>query len=236
MKQANMFLKHSLFRDRVSGRVLDELFALHFPKIETVLDVTYGLGTFWRGWTREIPFHVHVTDISKEKVDGAVANSINEPALFPLSRMDARDLQMADNIYDVGVLDPPFLARYSYPSHPHSLEKKYGTLKSQPEILALYRDAIKELVRVCRVGMIIKLKDGISNRSLWPVRHTVTSYGAQATGRYPEDVAVFAPKHNVLIGGNWQNQRHLRRVESYFLLWRFGKGVKWGSMPEWSAS
>jgi len=233
-----MFLKHSLFRDRTSGKVLSELFALHFPEVEAVLDVTYGLGAFWRGWGREIPFRVYATDLDPAKVDGAVVNSLNEPAITALPAMDARDLSPLDSpalpgSFDVGVFDPPFLAGYTHNKSSCSLDKKYGTLQAQPEILALYRDGIKELARVCRVGMIVKLKDCISCHYLWPIRHTVISYGSQATGRYPEDIAVFAPKMNVLVGGNWQNQQHLRRVESYFVAWKFGKGHKWGSMPEW---
>lgn len=233
MKQADMFQKHSVYTCRTSAGVLDDLFSLHFPNIHTVLDVTYGLGAFWRGWRREIPFQVFATDIDQEKTDRAIINAVSEPAIVPLAPLDARDLSLIDdNSFDVGVLDPPFLAAYTNKSAEVNLDDKYGTLETQRDILALYRDGIRELARVCTKGMIVKLKDGISNHVLWPIRWAVIGYGSEATGRFPEDIAVFAPCANVLVGGTWQNQQHLRRVESYFILWKFGKGAKWGSVPE----
>jgi len=233
MEQEDMFLKHSVMRHRVSGQVLDTLFSLHFPDVELVLDVTYGLGAFWRGWSRPLPFNVHVTDLNQEKVNGALVDALRRDEIVPLQAMDARDLRrIRPDSYDVGVFDPPFLANYTTTHKTLNLDKKYGTLPSQREILALYWAGIQELVRVCRVGMIVKCKPGVSSHVLWPTRWAVTTYGSMACGRFPEDIAVFVPPSNVL-RGRWKTQHHLRRTESYFIVWDFDKGVRWTAIPGW---
>lgn len=221
MSQADMFDKLSVYRASSSSVVLQDLFALHFPDVSLVLDVTYGKGVFWRGWAQ--PFSIHATDLDPEK--NAIADSLKNPSLIPLLPMNARDLHIQDNTYDVGVFDPPFLARYTSKTGAH-MDKKYGTLTSQQEILALYKDGIQELVRVCTRGMIVKCKPGISSSRYWPIRYFVTQYGSEACGRFPEDVAVFEPLAPVIIG-DWENQQHLRRTESYFVLWNFRRGMKW---------
>jgi len=218
----DMFRVHSVFRCQSSGPIIESLMQIHFRDAETVLDPTYGRGVFWRNLMDYPWYKVYATDRDPDR--SAIAHSIKWPFITPLPPMDVTNLDIEDKTYDVGVFDPPFLAQVS--DGKADMESKYSTVKSQAAALALYSQGMKELVRVCRLGMIVKCKDGVSSGRYWPVEAIVTMKGSKLCGRHLEDKAVFVPACQRVSSGKWRSQQHLRRDESYFLLWRFDKGLR----------
>jgi len=205
MQATTMFWHHSLFRCAASGPVLETLFGLHFPEAETVLDATWGKGVFWRGWNAP---PVVGTDLDPAKARDAIA--------------DATRLPFADDSFDVAVLDPPFRAASSN----WALNEDYGTIETMKGVYRLYEQGIKECARVARLGMVVKCQDLVSSGVLRHLRWRVILWGNEACGSFPEDIAVFASGARIMCD-NWATQQHLRRSESFFVLWKFGEGEKW---------
>ena len=78
-----------------SSHVIRDIFALHFPDVETVLDMTFGLGAFWRGW---------------EHAFTLTTNDPYRPADTQMTVAEIRDHGDSIDWYDVIVFDPPFVA------------------------------------------------------------------------------------------------------------------------------
>lgn len=145
------------------------------------------------------------------------------PAMAKDAAADATRLPFPTNSFDVVVFDPPFRGR---PGE-WALGDRFGSLTSMPAVYALYREGIKESARVACLGIVVKCQDIVAGANLRHTRWRVIAAGSTVFGRFPQDIAVFTSSNYRLISSKWKTQRHLRRGESYFILWKFGKGERW---------
>lgn len=197
----------SVFTGRYSHVAIQAIFKMHFLDAKRVIDLTWGNGSFWK-WEHGLKV-VGVDIATDAEIKG-----------------DGRRTGLASDSFDVAVIDPPFMhgrdgtyegssshdgsSRHRYPRH------LYSMAKTQEDILALYTGLMAEARRLAP-SMIVKCKDIISNRRYYPVSCSVASI-AHAQGWELIDKAVFVA--NTLPRDPRWKQQHLRRQESYFLVFR----------------
>lgn len=202
-----MKMMQSVFVVKESAPVVEAIFGLHFPDVEEVLDPTCGHGRFWK-W--RYPFRLVMGDKDPTRAINLVC--------------DATHLPLNPKSVDVVVLDPPF-----YPSRSKGNEGKrgveYGTASDSSagwidDVLQMYYKMIDEAFRVGKVGVIIKCKDMIfSGKPEW-VRTYLINYVKQKYGIYPEDIALQVFNGTLISDPRWKVQRHFRRQESYWLIYK----------------
>lgn len=184
---------------RTSSPIIASLLSLKFPDGETVVDLTYGRGSFWAdvvGW------NVIGFDIAPK--DGIRA------------RADARHVPLRDAAVDVAVFDPPYVrdrqGRWWYAD-------RYGQLDA-PRISRLMPMVAAEMRRVARLGAIVKVQDVIDGHdAVW---HSFEVHAAfHELGVEPAEQLVFVPTGGRGDGWNWQRQAHLRRVHAFFYVFEW---------------
>ena len=219
-----------------------ELFAsilrLHVRLGSRIADVTFGLGSFWRGVDLAAPgYELHASDIE------AAANGANGIEVESYSApVDCRALPYADASMDVVVLDPPYIEGFYRATQGHragsgthaSFRGAYGTAaahvveagapKYHEAVIDLYARAGLEARRVLRRGglLVVKCQDEVSaNRQRLTHVEIVTGY--ESLGFYCKDVFVLvranAPGVSRLV-----EQAHARKNHSYFLVFELPKG------------
>lgn len=131
----------------------------------SVLDVTYGKGSFWKIF-RPADFHAH--DL---RLDG----------------VDFRNLPEADDSYDVVVLDGP----YKLNGTPSAADVRYGVDEpaTWQERHALIRAGMDEGARVARKRLIVKCQDQVcAGHVRWQTieftNHMVDKHGAVLVDRF----------------------------------------------------
>lgn len=146
----------SLYNKSESWPVLRDIFALRFPEAETVLDLTYGLGTFWK-W--DYPFKLHKNDWVTE------ADTSHDFIDYPAAR------------YDVVVFDPPFSAIGPPSDGKGDWSARYGASRAQggpqniKEVVAYTLAGIESAMRIARCGVILKTQRVIESMKLHDVPH-----------------------------------------------------------------
>lgn len=116
----------------------------------TVLDCTFGRGTFWRRWR---PTKLVATDLRQDCApDGAY---------------DFRRLPFVDSAFDVVVFDPP----YKLNGQPdEEVDERYGVHEPTPwrERMDLIRDGFIECLRVADQRVLVKCMDQVcSGKMRW---------------------------------------------------------------------
>jgi len=184
----------NVFGDSASAmqRILD----LHFPHA-LVLDVNYGQGVFYKK--------------SSHKVIGVDLRPTGQVVA------DNRRLPFRDDCTDVGVLDPP------YKRGPRNLryQDRYGVAPcTEPRVTKSYLEAMPEILRTCRQGMIIKCQDATDGHRFYARHITIVNWMKEQTGLDPHDMAIVARK-----GGASSHQigtpRYMQQALSYFLIWKW---------------
>jgi hypothetical protein len=179
---------------------------LYVPDNAIVVDVTWGMGVFWKRFNgRRRRFTLWGSDI-EEKPGQSL-------------RADFRHLPYRDATIDVVVLDPPYVhCGHYYNNH------RYGAALtdhlSPDEIIELYRAGMVEARRVLRPGgtMWVKCKDESgSGRQNW---HHITLHNiALELGLRSEDLFVLASRPAPR--RRHQRMKHALKTHSY--LWVFRK-------------
>lgn len=206
----------SVVEARTNGPLIAAAAQLWIPPDALVVDMTYGLGTFWSVYRpRRLVGH----DL---KVDG----------------VDFRKLPEADGTVDVAVLDPPHFpqgGRETSTLHtrrlgggPNVREDDGGYLdryglrdapKTVPGIDALYLAGIAEAFRVLAGGgvLLVKCLDYVSSRRYVQGRHRVVT-SAMAVGFVQVDEFVhyrgLGPQEEVEV------HEHSRRAHSFLCVFR----------------
>lgn len=191
----------SVLMGTASHEAIKLLLEVHFPNARTAIDTTWGKGVFWRG----LEEHISVTgcDIQTGRARDLVAN--------------CQHLPFGCESFDLGVLDLPFM-HASTPNNSIGFFTRYRGVHSWQHYVSLTVAGARELQRVCRQGMIIKAKDGIERGCYRPsVAALVVELGP------PKDVLVFIPNASLPNDPKWVSVQHLRRRESYFLVYETKK-------------
>ena len=176
-----------------SGLIKDVV-DLYVEEGSKVADVTYGKGVFWKD-----------VDLSKYNIIGSDIKT----------GIDFRELPYQDNSFNHSVIDPP----YARITNLKGMVDCYNTNRyvTHDDIINLYREGLKELIRITRPGgyVLCKCQDevhgGIQKWSHIEIFNIAVNYGL-----YPKDLFILVnekkPKHRF-------KQKHARKNHSY--LWVF---------------
>jgi hypothetical protein len=122
-----------------------------------VLDVTYGLGRFWRDFQ---PEHLATNDL--------------DPNVWAGNHFDFRSLPFSTGDYDTVVLDPPYkLNGTSTNRGPATSDESYGVQCYMPvaERHQMIRDGITECARVAKRYLLVKCMDQVVSGAVhWQTR------------------------------------------------------------------
>lgn len=167
----------------------------YFPEVHTILDPTYGRGTFYA----ECP-HLEVTggdinpDLAKDRV------------------MDYRDLPYPDRSFDAVVIDPPF----QQGGHNGMFEDSYSVSgRSMRDMLVDYTVGIYEGLRVARVLVVAKCADMVESGRFVPFHAQLI----QAVNYQLWDMLISVRKGSPTHPA-WKTVQHFRHNYSVYLIWK----------------
>lgn len=141
-----------------SGLIISDLFNLHLAKpgrpAVTVLDLTYGRGTFWKWEWDEHVSHLTANDLHV---------SVKESGAMTATQKDFNCTNFREDEFDVVVFDPPFTANGpSKDGH----QKRYGADRSLPgapqsvgAVAQMLDFGLFEAMRLARYAVICKSQD-----------------------------------------------------------------------------
>ena len=202
--------------------VFPRILQLYVPQDQTIADVTFGMGVFWRNVPSD-RYNLLATDIT----DG----------------IDCRDLPYEGSSIDCVVLDPPYMHTPGGTAHTQqaAFEEHYrnnGTgnntgKKYHEAVLALYEEAGREAFRVLRERgvFIVKCQDEVcSNRQYFTHVELIQAY--QRLGFVAEDLFVVMRQNRPGVSSAVR-QVHARKNHSYFLVfWKRTGGCALWEAPE----
>lgn len=164
--------------------------------VNPVLDLTYGLGSFW-------------SDPALDLVD-VVANDLDENK-GEISR-DFRATGLDAGFFGTVVFDPPYAIRGA--SSKPEFEDRYGLdrYRTKAEIEALIREGTAEAVRLARRFVLVKVQDHVSSGRLQPLTYWATDAALDAGARLVDSMHV--------LGGRAQpsGRRQIRARHGYSTL------------------
>jgi len=188
----------SVFEDEQA--LLKALVNLHSNE-QIELDPMYSKGNFYK----EIKRPKYRFDICPQRVD--------------CKQADAQALPIETNLISCMILDPPFCFGIHGKVKENISAKRFGVLEDFRALERLYQGILKEAFRVLKRGgiLIFKCQDYTDSRTT--MTHCLVYNWAIQTGFYAKDLAIYVNKHRIY--NPKLKQRHLRKVHSYF--WVFKK-------------
>lgn len=176
--------------------LIKKVAALYFKPGEKIADVTWGKGAFWKE-----------VDLTKINVVGTDIKT----------GTDFRDLPYDDNSFNHSVIDPP----YARITNLKGMVDCYNTTRftSHEDIIRLYENGLKELVRITKEDgyILCKCQDEICGcKQRWS--HIEIFNIALELGLYPKDLFILVNEKNPK---PTYKQQHARKTHSY--LWIFQK-------------
>lgn len=189
--------------------LISHIAPLYLPRGARVRDVTWGKGVFWRKLER-----ADVQVIGSDIADHIATDGVIQA--------DFRFLPDGDASVDVVVLDPPYIHNPGQ----HPTDTRYNNAAttggmSHLDIRELYRDGMREAMRVLRPGgrLWVKGKDEIeSGKQMWS--QVELHSDAVGLGYYAKDSFILVPPSRTSMR-RWATQKHARKVHSF--LWIFEK-------------
>lgn len=153
---------HNVFPN--SAAAMASILPMHFPT-GTILDVNYGLGVFYSRVDRDVT-GVDVRPPAKIICDNA-------------------HLPFEADSFDVGVCDPP----YKRGNDDSKYTDRYGDAPcTEQQATKLYYNAMPELLRVCRGGVIVKCQDASDGHTFYPRHIMLAEWMKEKTGLSVHDV------------------------------------------------
>ena len=166
------------------------------------LDPMYFKGNFYK----EIPRPNDIYDIN--------------PQVSECRRGDARDLCLPNDWFYSMILDPPFMFGNHGKQKEYYSSRTHGILEGFKDLEELYKQILKEAYRVLKNNGILIFKCQDYTDSKTTMTHCLVYQWALKQGFYAKDLAILnLPKNK--IANSKLNQKHLRKVHSYF--WVFQK-------------
>jgi len=186
-----------------NGDLIAHVVTMYLKPGDSIADVTYGKGVFWRK-IDQTNYDVHLSDI------------ITGPA-----RYDFRNLPYKKETLNCVILDPP----YCHNPGQMIVDKNYKNAETtggmyHNDIIHLYVDGMREAFRVLKTGgyLLVKCKDEIeSSYQRWS--HIEIYNAAIDIGFFAEDLFILTQKSNPIV--QHKQQQHARKNHSY--LWVFKK-------------
>lgn len=146
-----------LFEGATSAECVKSFFDLHIGEADSVIDLTYGSGTFWK-WDWE------------ERVNWLVRNDRHVEMFVNQCNDDFRATRWQSRHFDVVVFDPPFTA--NGPSK-EGHQKRYGADRSMDgapqnihEVRSLLASGLIEAMRLSKKWVLVKTQNVIESGRL----------------------------------------------------------------------
>ena len=166
-----------------SAEVIRDIFHLHFNEPEerrvTVLDLTWGKGTFWKwNWPLSV-YSLTANDLyTARPEDSAIGWREWDFTKVPCSMPN----------WDVVVFDPPHSAMGPDSQGQNQHSESYGSgrhqgrgLKGIQQVQELLKGGVKEACRLATIGIIIKTRDvvesGKLHRNAWLAEFALACHG-----------------------------------------------------------
>jgi hypothetical protein len=182
-----------------NAQTVADILRVLFPDARTVLDATYGNGRFW---SPKYPVAAEVTGLD---LDPSRARDVVG---------DFRSLDFKDAAHDVGVFDPPYQWDMGR-GKPSVMGGRYGTCGSEAEARASIQQGARELWRVSRLGIIVKVQDHIhASRAVW-----MSDWVKEALPVEPFDQVHLVRQHKIK-DPKWARQLSVWRNHATFWVYR----------------
>lgn len=180
--------------------LLKAIIQIHSPEgIE--LDPMYFKGNFYK----EIPKPKWCFDINPQ-VEGVIERN-------------ATSLPFSDGFIKSMILDPPFMFGKHGKARDYYSSKTHGIFENFDDLYVCYDDILKEAYRILKKGGILIFKCQDYTDSKTTMTHCIVYLLATKLGFYAKDLAILnLPKNKIC--NNKLTQRHLRKVHSYFWVFR----------------
>lgn len=134
-----------------SAQAVERLLGLLFPDAVTVLDTTYGSGSFWRDSQADV------------RVTGMDVN----PARAKHVCADFTRLPFRDNTFDMVIFDPPYHTDVGK-AQASVTHQRFGSFATIDDLRPAVERGSAEAWRVARLGIIIKVQDYIhASQAVW---------------------------------------------------------------------
>jgi len=181
-------------QDLATPIIVAQILRVYFPEAQTAFDATGGDGGFWDGSER---VQVTALYVDPERSDRATG--------------DFRQLDYADDSFDVALFDPPHLADGGADS---IMSEKFGTYADE-DLPDAIRDGVCEAWRVARLGIVVKVTDHVHGQ-----RYVLESdWVRDALGQAPFD-EVYQIRPGAMIDPKWEEQLSAYNNGSTYLIFR----------------
>jgi hypothetical protein len=184
-----------------SDAAIRTIFSVLFPDADTVLDTTFGKGSFWRK-----------IEPAELKITGMDVNPIRAQDLIG----DFRLLPFAPGAFDVVVFDPPYQTDMGH-GMPSIMGSRYNDFPTIADLHSAVHQGCQEAWRVARLGIIVKCQDYIhASKPVWMSKWV---WDAMPAGIEPYDV-LYLKRASKLLDPKWTRQLSLWRNHSTFWIYR----------------
>lgn len=182
-----------------SPQAVERLLGLLLPDATTVLDTTYGSGSFWRG------SHADVV-VTGMDLNAARARHV---------RADFTALPFADNSFDVVIFDPPYHTDVGR-AKASATHARFGSFATVADLKRAVQLGTAEAYRVARLGVIVKVQDYIhASRAVW-MSHWVHA----AVPVEPYDVLYVQRTCGKIRSPKWKDQLSVYRNHATYWVYR----------------
>jgi hypothetical protein len=198
-----------------SADAIKSIFKLHMPGGGTVLDLTYGMGTFWRWDWKAAGIGLETSDLYTP------ADHAWDFTWLPFSRFD---MVSQWREWDALVFDPPFTANGPQ-RNGHRHQDRYGSTRDQEgapqnihDVHRLLREGTAEACRVARKLVVVKTQDVVESGRLHRSVYVAETAIRQA-GWHVEDVKeLLTGRRAQPDAARGATVRHFRNRPSIFLI------------------
>lgn len=212
-----------------------DIFTLHFPRAERVLDLTYGAGRFWNWEAREVLGHeLTVTGVDIDPPPPALARPPNG-GLFAIDNLNAAG-HFPDGSFDVICYDPPFIfskglrrvigtkrffmgAEAALPADRTHANSQLHMPRNPADLLDNYRRIFAQR-NLATQGLILKGQDLIVNKPDWWSFHIYNLALEMGLGE-PADILLQHSPASRMKDPRWKNQYNFRRAHCSYLIYKF---------------
>lgn len=182
-----------------SAQVVAKMLRVLFPDARTVLDMTYGSGSFWRG--SDAGLDVTGIDINPDRARHVAA--------------DFTRLPFRDDSFDVAIFDPPYHTDMGR-GKASVMGARFGAYPTLIELMMAVRKGSVEAMRVGRLGAIVKVQDYVHASRLVEM----TQWVRERIGSPYQRVDIL--RTHKLLDPKWGDQLSAYSNSATFLAYRHG--------------
>jgi hypothetical protein len=194
--------------------------SVHLPDGARVCDMTFGKGSFWRK-CRHRAVTIYASDLTRRHDEPSPQLDFLSPLRTHFVQADFRHLPYRAGVFDLAVLDPPYI----HHGDSHVTDASYNNAATTPSmyhrdiVATVYLPGILEAARVLKAGgqLWLKTKDEVeSGRQCWSHQELYTLATAQRYFTAVDHAILQTTPPNMQ---RWERQLHLRKTHS--VLWIF---------------